>query len=177
VTKSRRTQRGQSVLEFALVLPIMMVILLGVVDLARIYTTMLSVESAAREAADYATTLGAARWAPGAKDITVAEMQRRACVASSDLPDYAGDDPTLPVVTCTNPAFTYCLTTSAGGTCLDYDATALCDDPVREPPCRVTVTLTYDFHLFMPTAGLASTITFDRSSTYAMTDIDLAPTP
>jgi hypothetical protein len=47
----------------------------------------------------------------------------------------------------------------------------------------VTVTLTYDFHLLAPfnleffgvTIGVPSTLSFQRDSTYAMTDIDLAP--
>ena len=79
--------------EFALVLPLMVILLLAIVDLARVYTTMMSVESAAREAADYGTTLGAGKWQSGLPmDDTVAEMQRRACVAASDLPDYVDPD-------------------------------------------------------------------------------------
>lgn len=170
-----RGAHGQSIVEFALVLPILLLLLIGIVDLARIYTTMMNVESAAREAADFGTTLGAAHWGALEQPTTVAEMQKRACVASSNLPDYSDTDGN-PDNGCTNPAFAYCLTTIAGGTCEPFDAAAGCDDPLRSPPCTVTVTLTYDFHLFMPvTVGLPSTITFQRDSTFAMTDIELTP--
>lgn len=175
VIPRRRRQRGQSIVEFALVLPIMLLVLLGIVDLARVYTTMMNVESAAREAADFGTTLGAVHWSPADKDSTVAEMQRRACVASGNLPDYTDPD-NDPATGCTNPSFDYCLTTSVGGPCLPFDSAAGCEDPIREPPCSVTVTLTYDFHLFTPVSiGIPSVLTFERDSTYAMTDIELTP--
>jgi hypothetical protein len=177
-------ERGQSIVEFALVLPLMLIILLGIVDLARIYTTMLSVESAAREAADYGTSLGAGKWQTGAPlDATVAEMDRRACVAASDLPDYADSDGDPTNGGCTNPTFSYCVSTSVGGTCGPVDPGASCDDPLRDPPCIVTVTLGYDFHLLAPLNftfmgvqyGIPSTLSFTRDSSFAMTDIDLSP--
>jgi Flp pilus assembly protein TadG len=175
--RSRSRQRGQSIVEFALILPLMTLILFAIIDFGRIYTTMMTVESAAREGADYATTLGAAQWDPLVeKDLTVAEMERRSCIAAGNLPDYVGDDPTGTVVTCSNPSFAYCLTTTPGGPCLPFDETAHCENPDRDPPCLVTVTLTYDFHLLAPVIGLPATITFDRDSTFAMTDI-VAPTP
>jgi hypothetical protein len=165
-------------------MPIMLVVLLGIVDLARIYTTMLSVESAAREAADYGTTLGAGKWQDGIpKDATVAGMERRACIAASDLADYTDPDNDPTNGGCTNPSFTYCMRTSALGACDPYDPAAGCEDPLRDPPCEVTVTLNHVFHLLAPfhfefmgvEYGLPSTLTFDRDSTFAMTDIDLAP--
>jgi Flp pilus assembly protein TadG len=171
-------ERGQSIVEFALMLPLMLIILLAIADLGRIYTTVVNVESAAREAADFGTTLGAGHWSAAAKDDTTAEMVRRACVASSNLPDYVGDDPGGAVVTCTNPSFSYCLTTTTGGPCEPFEAAAACEDPLRDPPCRVTVRLSYDFHLFTPVGiALPTTISFQRDSTFAMTDIDLVPTP
>ena len=175
---------GQSIVEFALVFPVMLVLLLGIIDLARIYTTMMSVESAAREAADYGTTLGAGKWQAGAPQAgTEAEMRRRACVAASDLPDYADTDNDPATGNCTNPSFSYCVTTSTGGPCDPFDPTAGCEDPLRAPPCAVTVTLTEDFHLIAPLNfefmgveyGFPSTLTFQRDSTFAMTDIDLSP--
>lgn len=156
----------------------MVVLLLAIVDLARIYTTMLSVESAAREAADFGTTFGAEKWQGTQVDATVAEMKRRACIAASNLPDYEGPD-----ADCTNPAFEYCMTPTAGGTCGPVNPLDGCDIETRSEPCTVTVTLTYDFELFAPLnieflgvrIGLPSTLTFERDSTFAMTDIDLAP--
>ena len=180
----QRRPRGQSVVEFALVMPLMLIVLLGILDLARIYTTEMSVESAAREAADYGTTLGAGKWQDGApKDATIAEMQRRACVAASDLPDYIDPDNSAATGNCTNPSFDYCITTSTGGPCSAYDPTAGCEDPLRATPCDVTVTLHYDFKLLAPLGfefmgiqyGLPNTLSFDRDSTFAMTDIDLSP--
>jgi hypothetical protein len=186
-TGSRAAQRGQSVVEFALVAPLMILLMFAILDLARIYTTMMNVESAAREAADYATEYGAGRWQVGAKDTTVAEMKRRACVAANDLPDYVGIDADADSIDedCSNPSFAYCLTPSIGGTCGAFNEADGCDNGTREPPCTVTVTLGYTFHLFVPFQldffgvhlGLPSTIDFTRDSTFAMTDITVAPTP
>lgn len=180
----RKLERGQSVVEFAIVLPIMLVLLLAILDFSRIYVTMTSVESAAREAADYGTTLGAGKWQVGAPaDATVAEMIKRACTAASDLPDYQDPDGD-PSNGCDNPDFAFCLTTSLGGSCGPLAADALCDNPKRADPCTVTVTLTHTFSLISPfnidvfgvTIGVPSTITFQRDSTFAMTDIDLSAT-
>jgi hypothetical protein len=164
----------------------MIIILFAIIDFARIYTTMMSVESAAREAADYGTTLGAGKWQVGAPmDGTVAEMRRRACIAASDLTDYVDPDNDPATGNCTNPSFDYCVTPSVGGGCAAVDPVNACDDPLRATPCRVRVTLTHDFHIIAPVGidffgvhlGLPDTITFQRDSTFAMTDIDVAPGP
>jgi hypothetical protein len=55
---------------------------------------------------------------------------------------------------------------------------------MREPPCRVRATLTYDFHLILPlhldfgggqSFGFPDHLTFERTSTFAMTDLQLNP--
>lgn len=184
---NRRAQRGQSVVEFALVLPLMLILMVAILDLARIYTTMMSVESAAREAADYGTTLGAGKWQDGAPmATTVSEMERRSCIAARNLPDYEDADGN-PATGCANPSFAVCVTASIGGACTyPPDPAAFCYDPLRATPCTVTVTLTHDFQLLAPLSfdffgvqlGLPTTLTFDRDSTFAMTDIGVAgPTP
>ena len=66
-----------------------------------------------------------------------------------------------------------------------FDASAGCEETLREPPCRVTVTLSHDFRLLAPfnieflgvEIGIPTTISFTRDSTFAMTDIELAPAP
>ena len=176
----RRSERGQSIVEFALILPVLMFLMVGIVDLARIYTTMLSVESAAREAADYGS-FGSQKWAPApAVTDTVAAMMKRACVASSDLTDYVGPDSA-----CTNPSFSYALSMDKGGSWVDYGTTAAsgspCNDPAREPPCWVKVTLSYQFNLLVPLNfevfgvryGIPNSLTFSRSSIFSMTDLSL----
>jgi Flp pilus assembly protein TadG len=180
IFKRRHSERGQSIVEFALVLPLLVFLMVGIVDLARIYTTMLSVESAAREAADYGS-FGSQKWAPApAVTQTEADMQRRACVASKDLTDYVGT-----ATTCTNPSFTYNLSMDKGATWVNYAATAAaaspCNDAAREPPCWVRAKLTYQFNLLVPLNfeifgvryGIPNSLTFSRSSIFPMTDLSL----
>lgn len=179
--------RGQGLAEFALVAPVMVFLLFAIFDFARIYTAMLSVESAAREAADYGTTFGAEKWQTAAVETTVAEMRARACVAASNLPDYEGIDTDADGVDedCTNPTFAYCVTATVGGECLPVDPTQACDDPLRATPCTVTVTLSHEFRLFVPfhvdffgvELGLPVSVPFERDSTFAITDIAVAPSP
>jgi hypothetical protein len=195
--RRRSDDRGQSIVEFALLAPLMIFILFAILDLSRIYTTMMSVESAAREAADFGTALGAERWSLSNEPTTVAEMERRACVAASDLPDFEWTDTDTDGVidtgeSCTNPTFDHCLRKVPAGPCLVPTDTGYdCDDPenndpASDPPCTVTVTMAHTFHLFVPfqidffgvKLGLPVTLDFERDSTYAMTDIDVAsPSP
>lgn len=166
-------ERGQSLVEFALVLPIMAVLLLAIGDFARLYTTMITIESAAREPADFATLLQS-QWdetTPPPPDDnrskTVAEMERRACTASSHLPEYDG---AADNTTCTNPTFSYELLPPGG---LGESA---CADPAvitpTDTPCNVKVTLTYVFDLIVPVSllGLDPTYTFQRTATFAISD-------
>jgi Flp pilus assembly protein TadG len=174
-----RNDRGQSVVEFALVLPLLVFLMVGIVDLARIYTTMLSVESAAREAADYGT-FGAQKWDSAVYNLPVDgtedQMKLRACTAASDLTDYVGPD-----TACTNPQFAYKLSGDKGASWHDWDAAMDCRNTTRNPPCWVRVTLTYDFHLLVPLNfeafgvryGLPNAINFTRTSVFPMTDLNL----
>jgi len=193
-----RLASGQSVVEFALVLPLLLILLLGIADLARIHTTMLTVESAAREAADYGA-FGSYQWRidppPGQIGDTIAEMKRRACTAASDLPDYEEPAGTVDHADCTNPSFAFALcldpapdpdasctvpVSPTTGACYDDPA-----DPPKDPPCTLTVTLGYDFRLLAPLSfeafgvhyGLPQSLPFERTSTFAMSDLTLPASP
>ena len=48
-----RKERGQSLVEFALVLPLLILILLGIFDLGRVYNTYIVITNAARNGAYY----------------------------------------------------------------------------------------------------------------------------
>jgi hypothetical protein len=180
--RRRSTEHGQSIVEFALVLPLLVFLMVGIIDLARIYTTMLSVESAAREAADYGS-FGAQKWAAAVYNLPVDgtedQMKLRACTAASDLPEYVGPD-----TACTNPTFAadwYQLSADKGSTWHAWDAALDCANPVRNPPCWVKVKLTYNFRLLVPLNfeafgvryGLPNSIAFTRTSIFAMTDLNL----
>jgi Flp pilus assembly protein TadG len=176
--RRRRLDRaGQSIAEFALLLPIMLILFLAIADFARLYSTMITIEAAAREGADFGT-LYPWWWQGNPSDPdsnagkTVAEMERRACLAASTLPDYVGT-----ASTCTNPTVAYQLVPPMGVT----DCAAVARD---EDPCWVKVTLSYTFHLIAPInfrlgdveLGFPSDLTFTRSSVFAVSDFELDAT-
>jgi len=181
-----RVPRGQSLVEFVLVVPILFLILLAIADLGRVYTSAVAVEAAAREAADYGA-FDAARWDtsvdPDNDDNMVLEMRKRACVAAkgSHLEGYLQSDPTDDT-TCTNPAFT--CTLDRGGVSADC-ATASSsvggadcskDLSVTDPPCTVHVRLDYDFTTFFAIPPMPTSISIVRESRFRMSSLD-APTP
>ena len=87
--KHRKGEKGQSLLEFALIVPILLIILAGVLDLGRLYYTYVSITDAAAEGASYAAIH------PQANER--AEVLQRAQEASGALVQI---DPTMVQVDC-----------------------------------------------------------------------------
>lgn len=172
---SRAWAAGQSVVELALLLPLLLFMFLAVIDFARVYTALLTIESAAREAADHGT-LYPWQWDPAYRSVTEGEMELRACTSARSLPDYVGPDDN-----CTNPSFSYALLAPPSAPTTDLDTCHLI--PRANEPCRVEVTLGLDFHLISPlniqlfdvTLGLPSQLSFERSSTFAISDFEIDP--
>jgi len=67
--RSRRRERGQSLVEFALILPILMALLLLTIDVGRLFYAYVGVVNASREGAAYAIANVAAQ---GVSDPTIA---------------------------------------------------------------------------------------------------------
>jgi hypothetical protein len=162
-------QRGQALTEFALVLPVLLFLFIAVLDFARLFNTVISVEAAAREAADYGT-LYPWQWdssgSPSNRDVTAAGMHERACAATKHLPEYSGPDDA-----CTNPSFSYEVIEAPAGVSENQCHTV----PRNSTPCNVEVTLTYTFEIILPTGilGVPQTFTFDRLSTFAIADFEI----
>jgi len=163
--RALRRRTGQSVVEFALVLPILILLIGAIADLGRVYTSAVAIESAAREAADYGS-FHATNWQQTPADnrsVTIANMERRACTAAwgSHLDSYTEPAGTTNHETCSNPSFSVTLEPD--------DPT--CADPATEPACIVHVRMTYDFHLFLGIPPMPSTIQLVRDSRFQMQDL------
>ena len=170
----RNGERGQSIVELAIFLPIVVVLFLTVGDLARAFATMITIESAAREAADWGAyrpplwdTDATVTRSPDCEDsplvyqCTVRSMERRACTAALSLPDYQG---AADGSTCTNPSFECFVDTSS-------NPTSACTSPSTcdTDACRVKVVLGYDFDLLTPAlVFLPTSFHFDRTSIFAV---------
>jgi hypothetical protein len=162
-----RPGSGQSLVEFALLLPLVLLLVVALADFGRLFTSMIGVESAAREAADYGAMQGKSKW-----DLTnsvqvadnISEMRSRACSAAATLSDYAGDPPGTPNMTCTNPSFSFDMERlPLSGNCSTQGE--------FDDPCIVHVALTYDFHMFLDVAPFPHVIHVVRESRYAISDL------
>lgn len=163
----RLPQRGQSIAEFALLVPLMLLLAVALADFGRLFTSAIGVESAAREAADYGAMQGRTKW-----DLTnsaqlaqnMQDMRTRACTAASTLSDYVGDAPGTANMTCSNPSFAYVVErVPVSGNC---STQAEFDDP-----CIVHVTMTYDFRMFLDIPPLPPVVSLNRESQFAISDL------
>ena len=174
-----RTNHGQALVEFALVIPLILFLVLAVGDFGRIYTSLVAVEAAAREAAD----LGAFNPGNWNTDLSstnpgqaVVKLQQLACssAASSHLEGYAEPPGTVNHATCTNPTLTCTLERQGqvAADCATYNVGAGgCGDTATDPPCVVHVQLAYQFDTLIRAPVLPTTITFTRDARYAVSSL------
>jgi len=99
---------GQSIVEFGLILPLLLVILLGVADLGRVFQSAITLEAAARNSAEAAaqeylqidqTTLSPGLDAAGYSDLHTRALDV-ACREAERLPDrvLSGTQCTMPII-------------------------------------------------------------------------------
>lgn len=179
VRRARADRRGQSLTEFALIVPVMLLLVIAVADFGRLYTAAVAVEAAAREAADYGA-FQSSYWNVDAATsvnnppITAAEMERRACVAAagSHLEGYAEPTGTVGHAVCSNPSFSCWLQPSGGieVPCDTYPGGA-CADSTTDPSCIVHVRLAYTFRPFFAIGPIPVSVDLVRDSRFAISDL------
>jgi hypothetical protein len=70
--RRRRRDRGQALAEFALIAPVFFILIFGIIDVARLYHSWVTIQGAAREGARYGVT--------GRADCEIATSDRLACI-------------------------------------------------------------------------------------------------
>ena len=120
--RNRRSCRGQNLVEFGLVLPILIIMMLGIVDLGFIYFLRGSVENATREAARYASVHPPTTSTSNVQN-QVINMVTGISLSTSDI-----------TVTC----------------CDDADVCNTAPDASCKPPNRVTVNDQYTLAMIWP---------------------------
>jgi Flp pilus assembly protein TadG len=129
----RRGSRGQALAEFALILPLLVGIVGGGIDFARVFEGAMTLQTAARNAAESAAFTAA--------DLAEARATARSvvCTETQDLPGFV-PGPGGEITTCTSPTVTvtYTRSTTAPGANLKY------------PLVTATVTTSLDFALIVP---------------------------
>jgi hypothetical protein len=165
--RARMTRRGQSVVEFALILPVLLVLTIAIADFGRVFACAIGVESAAREAADYGAFLTHGAWdeTNGAQiSANYAEMARRACTALSDLPGYVGTTGNSDCGEGGTPYYSFDIVRPPGVTnCGDQSSLA-------DEPCLIHATVTLPFSAIIQFPPLPSSITLTRQSWFAVSD-------
>ena len=124
-------KRGQSLVEFALILPILLTMVGAAIDLARLYQGWITLEGATRDAAEYAATKDAT------SSSALTDAKTIICTQTAALPGFAA--PAGQPTNCTSPAVSvpsFAVSTTATGASTTY------------PIATVTVTATLPFRTF-----------------------------
>lgn len=97
-------ERGATLVEFAIVLPLLLLLLFGLVEFARIVTEFTTVRTAAREGARFATTVDATSGTPNYADCSgiIAAAQSRAVVGNLQSIDVLWSFPDGGTFTCSD---------------------------------------------------------------------------
>jgi len=112
-----RDPRGQSLVEFALVLPLLLILLLGVVDFGRVFSAGITTETAARDAAETGaiSRLRTPPTVPADYQALHEEIAKIACSESRLLPNTTFDETTR---TCASqPVIRVCVHDGADPAC------------------------------------------------------------
>ena len=136
--KSRKSQRGAAAVEFALVVPVLILLVFGIVDFGLMINSQAVFANASRDAAR-----------AGSFSATASEI---ATVVNQETSHLSNDTNVVTTVTCRKPG-------SPGAACTgSYDAG-------REAGGTVIVTITYDHHWLTPAlVGMPNVTTISKKS-------------
>jgi Flp pilus assembly protein TadG len=137
-----REEIGQSMVELALLLPILVFGLIGAADLARAFALQLAIQNGARAGAE-AYAIAFAPTPALAAGVAANEISR--------TPGIDINDPSLVVNTPARPQHT--------------DGTDCVTTPTVAAPCFYTVTVQYTFHTLVAWPFIPNTANFNRSTT------------
>jgi len=137
-------ERGQSLVEVALLLPLLVFVLMGGADLARAYALQLAVQNGARAGAE-AAAIDTAPTSSGARQRAIDEMDRTPGMN------------TTAALSAGTMAVTATFAKSDGSTCTI--------EPTPVDPCFVTVRVQYTFRTVTPWPLIPNTANFDRATT------------
>jgi Flp pilus assembly protein TadG len=133
------SDRGQSLVEVALLAPMLIFIFVGGADVARAYAIQLAVQNGARA--------GAEGYAVDATP-SIAEAQQHAINEINRTPGLSAGSANVSVTPDRRA-----------------DGTACVKPPTTTAPCYVTVRVTYTFRTITPWPMIPNVFTFDRSTT------------
>ena len=165
ILQRQESERGQSLVEFALIVPLLFFLTIAIADFGRVFMTAIGVESAAREAADYGAFLTHSAWDESNTtqiDKNYAEMARRACTSLSSLPGYQGTSGNTDCGTGT-PYYAFSIVRPAGVTNCGLVLTT-------EQPCVIHATVIFPFSTIVQFPGIPTGVTFTRDSYFAVSD-------
>ena len=89
MSRRKRDDRGAVMVEFAIVLPVLLLILLGIIEFGRAYNTQVSIQAAAREGARelalrHSSTAVESATRDGAPSVTIDGIAQTPCPATGD---------------------------------------------------------------------------------------------
>jgi len=156
-----RDDRGNTIVEFAVVIIIILTFLFGIMDFARFVYTYHFVSEVAREATRYSVVRGS-KYA-GVACTAAVPFDCEVMATSGYVTPYV-QSITPPGINSTNLAVT-----TTWPSITPDGTTTLCTapNPIDSPGCYVKVTLTYPFHFMLPFLP-ASTKTYTITSTSEM---------
>ncbi|MDE3113798.1 MAG: pilus assembly protein [Chloroflexota bacterium] len=159
--RSPTSDRGQSLVEVALALPLLVFTLLGGADMARAFAVQLAVQNGARAAAE-STALQATPTGLEASAHAQDEMNRTPGMNVSGACTQSGT-----VWTCGGATVTVAFTQADGtSTCTGASSTAVAGTSSVATPCYAKVRVQYAFSTIVPWPGLPHTFQLDRTTMY-----------